>query len=950
MSTAGRLRVSDHDRGSAFPIAPRLVITANHCVRGCVAASLLFAFDGREIPVEDVEFDECLDVALLSLAEDAPSTLAAGEVTVGEGWRVESQPRENDPLLTGTITAARWRITNRGGQEVQAIQMLVDQGLDWHDGYSGSPVTSPPGTSCVVGVLVEQLLSRRPASPGETPRASNVLYAVAIQDVFARFGLEGKGVVASPSPAGSGGMPRRAIAERVSGLRVATAVEHWRDREDLIVELRRVLLDGEHRVISIVGRRGIGKSAVVAKVLAEFERPDAGRDTSQDLSPLVYLSSRRGGLTLAAVYQAVAGVWDAATGKQLALHWQSAGIDGLADLWEELRDQRPVIVLDNLDDLQRPMTHELHDLEIEALLDSACRTTCEPTIVTTSQHPLSLPSDLAAHVHVIEIVDGLESEDAVSLIRASATRGAERLASISDASLADAAARVDGRPRGLQKLALMLDRRPTIINRLLASDAMPEEVLQTLVSTTYTAMSPPDQLAMQVLALAAAPLNVEDVAHLLDGLLDRAGVEATVDRLIDAGEVSEHVDTALLELHPLDADHVRGILVADDRERQVILDTRLADWWACRRESQERWRTLDDAMPSKREYLHRWRAGEHSRALAVMADTSKWLSRWGEGAMVAAAVRAAREQLDPADALALFYTRICEARFEFFVGSLDASLTALRTARELAQRTGLFDAITDIDLWIGAAYRHKNEPETAIQILQRIADSGPIARVTRIERQDALFDLGLSLLYSNRLDRAAQVADRLEALVEPGDSANAHAMCSNLRAVAAIASQDYDTAEAAASAAIEYYEQTAYWTNRGYVANVRGLALLACGNTQGAVTILQSAVLMASECHQDRMHGLCATNLAWAQLRAGDYDAATLAAELAADRLASAGVTIAPTARALADAILSGRGGTRDKVRGALAHASDLALGNPDIHLPSDEFLDAVAAALAAVP
>jgi tetratricopeptide (TPR) repeat protein len=949
MHTTGRIRTSDKDLGGAFALAPRLAVTANHCVRDRDAASLLFAIEGREIAVDEVEGDERLDVALLRLAQDAPGMLSASQAWRDAGWRVESQPRENDPLLTGTIQHPRWEITNRVGAKVHAIQMSVDQELEWYAGYSGCPVTSPPGAPAVVGLLVEQLLVRAPALPGQSPRASNVLYAVAIEDVVARFGLGAEVAVAEQPPASAATPTESAIAERVSGLRVSTAVDHWRNRQELLVELRRLLIDGTHRVISIVGRRGIGKSAVVAKVLSEFEHADSGRDPHEELSPLVYLSSRTGGgLTLSAVYQAVSSVWDPATAERLAHRWQSGGTNSLADLWEQLRDRRPVIVLDNLDDLQRPMTHELSDPELDALLDSACRTTSEPTIVTTSQHPLTLPSDLAGHIHVLELVNGLERDDAIALIRLSATRGAERLAVISDARLADAAERVDGRPRGLQKLALVLDRRPSLIDRLLASDAMPEQVLATLVSTTYGSMSRNDQLVMQLLALAAAPLNGNEVVQLLQGLLDRSSVEAAIDRLVDAGEVSEHVDTALLELHPLDGDHVRGRLVADDRERQVMLDQRLAAWWATKRKPVERWLTLDDAVPSKRQYVHLWRAGEHSDALAVMSEASELLSRRGESTVVAAAVHAADEQLDPADELARFHARMCEARVEFFVGSLDASMDALRTAHDLALRVGALDAITEVELWIGSVHRHMNEPAAAIQVLERIADAAPTTRVTRVEREFALFDLGLSLLYLNDLERAAQVADRLEALIEPEDSPRIHAYCSNLRALAAIASQDYDAADAAATAAIKYYEQTAYSDTRGYVANVKGIALLARGDVPGAVAVLEDAVALASGYHLDRMQGLCATNLAWALLGAREYAAATLAAEQAADRLTSAGVEIAPAARALADAIRSGRGGEIHAVKAALARASELALGNPDIYLPSGPFLDDRAAALAA--
>ena len=122
----------------------------------------------------------------------------------------------------------------------------------------------------------------------------------------------------------------------------------------------------------------------------------------------------------------------------------------------------------------------------------------------------------------------------------------------------------------------MLEARPRRIGQLLASDALPDALVQELVSTTYAAMPAQDQLVVQIIALAAAPLVVEDVAGLLAGLLDSPSVETTVDELIDAGEISEHADDGVLVLHPLDTDHVREELVEHERARQVLLDNRLA--------------------------------------------------------------------------------------------------------------------------------------------------------------------------------------------------------------------------------------------------------------------------------------------------------------------------------------------------------------------------------------
>lgn len=936
MMAIGRVCSDGHDEGTGFALAPRLAVTANHVARD---GPLSFAVGGRTIAVERVARDEGLDVAVLHLAEDAPATLAAGRAEPDARWRVEARPRDNDPVLTGSIAATRWRITNQRGHEVLAMQLSVDQLVGWHAGYSGGPVTSPPGAAAAVGVLVEQLLLRAPPAPGQAPAASNVLYAIPIEDVIGHFELDVE--LQGGAPGADGAAPD--VVERVSGLRISPAVEHWRDRDELLAKLRVLLIAHEHRLISVVGRRGIGKSALVAKVLAEFETPNPARDPIEDLSPLVYLSSRRSGeLTLAGVYQAVAAVWGGEAGDHLAHHWQSAGEAGLPDLWRTLRDRRPVLVLDNLDDLQRPLTHELEDPELVALLDSACRTPFAPTIVTTSQRPLGLPAELAPHTRVLEIPAGLTGDDAVAVIRDGAPSGSHGLDAISDAELSELATRVDGRPRGLQKLGLLVDARPRLMRRLLESESAPDEIVDELVSTTYAELTANQRFVVQLLALARAPLPEDEVARLLGGLLDPLDAQDAIDELVDAGEVK--ADAGVLELHPLDADHVRDELVENEPARQVALDERLAAWWAGRRKPFDLWRTLSDATPSKREYRHLWRAGHHAEALAIMADASLFLARTGEGPLVAAAVRAADRTLAPDAYAARFHARRCQAMVEFFGGSLDDSLAALREARTLGEQAGLVERLADIDVTIGTALRHKGEIDAAIAALSVVADADPSAPVPRKDRQFALFDLALALLYRRDVARALEAAERLDRIVEPGDPPYVRAMNADIRALAAIINGDYAAAEPPAAEGIELYRQSPYITNVGYVMNVRAVALLGAERVADAIAQLEEGLAMATEYRDDRLEGFCSTNLTWALLHSGDADGALLAAERGADRLASNGVTIAASPRALADVIRTHRGGD---ARDALEHASELAEGNPDIHLPSAAFLDAAAGTLA---
>jgi hypothetical protein len=195
--TIGRILANDNDLGIGFALAiphsmtTRIVLTAKHVVGDQEPSSLQFVTqDGRRIPVERVEPDKDLDVAVLHLGEDVPEGLAVGSAVDGASWQVETQPGLNDPELSGIIdTTHRPLVKQEGRHEIYVLQLRVAQVVGDYAGYSGSPVVLPAPSGAVIGILDEQFPSRLPVPPGQPISATNVLYAIPIQAVLDRFGL-----------------------------------------------------------------------------------------------------------------------------------------------------------------------------------------------------------------------------------------------------------------------------------------------------------------------------------------------------------------------------------------------------------------------------------------------------------------------------------------------------------------------------------------------------------------------------------------------------------------------------------------------------------------------------------------------------------------------------------------------------------------------------------------
>ena len=204
--TVGRILENDIDKGSGFALATspsrttRVVLTAKHVVGNQEPSSLqFFTEDKRRIPVERVEWDNDLDVAILHLSEDVAKGLVVGRAVEGGSWQVETQPRPNDPKLYGTITDTHRRFIKRdGGHEIYVLQLYEKQNLGDYKGYSGSPVVLKSPTDVVIGVLIEQLRSRLSVPPSQPKPATNVLYAIPIQDVLDRFSITAVSAALTP--------------------------------------------------------------------------------------------------------------------------------------------------------------------------------------------------------------------------------------------------------------------------------------------------------------------------------------------------------------------------------------------------------------------------------------------------------------------------------------------------------------------------------------------------------------------------------------------------------------------------------------------------------------------------------------------------------------------------------------------------------------------------------
>ena len=274
----GRVLVGTEDQGAGVAVYPRLVITAGHVVTSRPPeVSVAFRTQAeRLVPaVGSVRFIDGRDAAAFGLADDVAWSRLTGAAD-GEPWSVSATGRRNDPVLTGLVTRASLQITDDLGNQVSAMQLLVDQDIGGFGGYSGSAVFN--ADLDVTGMLIEQLLQRL-GTP--RPSASNVLYALPISDVIGRLPVEipvptigqvrvAKAAAGRDRPA-NGYFLRECFASLIEYY-AENYAQLWADRGHAVDRLNGFLRHPAGGYLVATAPTGSGKTALIASLLNQ--RPE----------------------------------------------------------------------------------------------------------------------------------------------------------------------------------------------------------------------------------------------------------------------------------------------------------------------------------------------------------------------------------------------------------------------------------------------------------------------------------------------------------------------------------------------------------------------------------------------------------------------------------------------------------------------------------------------------
>jgi tetratricopeptide (TPR) repeat protein len=424
---------------------------------------------------------------------------------------------------------------------------------------------------------------------------------------------------------------RPAAAPRFVNPRPMTAPDYFQDRHVETGLIADFLRSEGSRLLSVVGRGGVGKTAMVCRVLGCLESgrlPDDLGELSFD--GIVYLSSvGRYAIGFHNLFTGLCHLRDASVSAPLLERHRDGreSPDALMHaLLEEFPTGRTILLLDNFEDLLDAETFALVDPALEQALRAVLLAPAHgvKVILTTRFAPRELMLIQPAVQFCLDLDEGLPTPYAEEILRARDLSGRLGLRDAPDALLRQAQQRTRGFPRALEALAAILstDRDTTLGEILADTSGMPDHVVETLVGEAFDRLDPLAQQVMAALAVYAVPMPAVAVDFLLQPQQPTIDSGPVLKRLVNMQFV--HRDAGRYHLHHVDRDYALRRLPGER-----ALHERAAEYFHRTRMPQGSWRTLDDLAPQLGEFDQRCHAGQFDAAARVLIDIGDCLQTWG---------------------------------------------------------------------------------------------------------------------------------------------------------------------------------------------------------------------------------------------------------------------------------------------------------------------------------
>ena len=445
------------------------------------------------------------------------------------------------------------------------------------------------------------------------------------------------------------------------------APTYFQDRHVETKLLEDFLENESERLMTVMGRAGIGKTAMVCRLLKFLEAvrlPKKGAGLSGgkvlEVDGIVYLSERGSRkVTFPDLFSDLCRLLPDEAAQELDNVYRDATLSTVRKMKALLRafpKGRFIVLLDNFEDKVNTKTLEIKDDEVKDALTTLLKS--EPhavkILITTRVAPRDLALVEPALQQTLILDEGLASPYAENILREMDKDGKVGLKNAPDELLGEARQRTNGFPRALEAFFAILsaDREASLPEVLADSEQfLPEHVVEKMVGEAYSRLDKDAQMVMQALAIYGRPVSNVAVDYLLQPHLLGMDSAKILNRLFNMQFVLK--EGTRYYLHPVDRDYALTRIPSGEPVdasmteiaeietetpnifSQTALLNRGAQFFKETRLPRNDRKSLDDLAPQLAEFELRFQSKDYDMALGVLLEIDfDYLMLWGHWRLV----------------------------------------------------------------------------------------------------------------------------------------------------------------------------------------------------------------------------------------------------------------------------------------------------------------------------
>jgi len=512
--------------------------------------------------------------------------------------------------------------------------------------------------------------------------------------------------------------------------------------QDRLIETKQIvdfLNDDAQRLMTVVGRGGVGKTVMVCRLLKGLEGgelPDGlGKMRAEGIVYLSESGSHR--VNFANLFYDLCKLLPSDAAQELDAVYknpQSSTESKMRALLEKFGGGRVVALLDNFEPLVDTETFAIRDAELDEALRAFLNGTHTAVniVITTRVAPRALNLIQPGRQRVLTLDEGLESPYAENILREMDSDGRLGLKSAGAEALNRARIKTRGFPRALEALfAILASDRYTTLEELLAMP-LPENVVEALVGEAFNRLDTHAQKVMQTLAVYNRPVTPAAVDYLLAPHLPAMDSAPILQRLANMHFARK--ESGRFYLHPVDREFAfaligngkSGIVNSDSPGlpiphslfTQHDLLSRAADYFAQARKPRAEWKKLDDLSAQLAEFDLRCAAGDYDAAVDLLLEfDSSYLLLWGHYRLMIDLHKKLQGKINDKGSARRSIGNTGYALF--FTGKIEQAVINFEKALSLARDSKSRQAETT---WLGAlgdAYVNLGNVQKAIEIYEQ---------------------------------------------------------------------------------------------------------------------------------------------------------------------------------------------------------------------------------------